>query len=123
MNCKDDSTGKLVLASSTWLSLIALVAGGIAANLGLIYTQSSGLQSRIDALDERWQKRIVVIAAELRKDTAALRDSIKSDTNNLRDSIKSMEQRIPPDWFRSMVERNTIRIDKLEDECRKNVKP
>jgi hypothetical protein len=101
--------GRLTLATSTWISLIALVAGGIATNLGLIYSQSANLQThlraqsenlqgRIDTLDEKWQERTVEMAKQLQHD------------------IQRVEDKIPPDWFRSMVERNTQRIDKLEDE-------
>ena len=105
--------GKLVLATSTWISIIALIAGGIATNLGLIYSQGNSLQShlraqsgqlqdRIDKLDEKWQERTINMASQLQAD------------------IRRVEGKIPPDWFRAMVDRNTERIDKLEDELQKH---
>ena len=92
--------GRLVLSSSTWISLIGMIVAGVAANLALIYGMSNSLQARIDALDDRWQERIVVITQQIQND------------------IRRVEGSIPPHWFKAQVDRNTERIDKLEEALR-----
>jgi len=89
---------RISLSVGTWVSLTGMIATAIAANLALIYSMSGNLQARMDALDVRWQDR-----------TSNMQQNLVSE-------IKAVEAKIPPDWFRQMVDRNATAIDKLKDE-------
>jgi hypothetical protein len=95
---KKMSNDKISFSTSTWLTLISLITTGVATNLILIYTMAGNLQTRIDNLDDKWQERLLVVTAEIKQD------------------IRSVESKIPPDWFRQMVESNQRKIDELESE-------
>jgi hypothetical protein len=92
------SSDKIAFSSSTWITLISLITTGVATNLILIYSMAGGLQDRIDSLDDKWQQRLLVVTAEIKQD------------------IHNVESKIPPDWFREMVENNTREIRDLESE-------
>ena len=92
---------KLTLSFGTWITLMATVCAGIAANLGLIYTMAGNLQNRMDKLDQRWQDRIT-----------HMKESLGAD-------IRAVEAKIPTDWFSKMVERNTSQIEKIWEETNK----
>lgn len=79
------------LTSWQWITLIVIVAGAAVST-----------HYRIDALDDRWQTRTVNIVTEIRKD------------------IARVEGKIPPDWFRAMVEENKQDIKDLESELTRN---
>ena len=70
-----EQNGKLTLTTSTWLTLIGMIAAGIATNLTLIYSMSGQLQNRIDSLDERWQERTVLITNQLNHITQIFYDA------------------------------------------------
>ena len=96
---------RISFSTSTWVTLIGLVGTGVGTNLILIYSLSGNLQDRIDVLDQRWQDRIMQISKDFRQD------------------MQTLESRIPPTWFRSMVEKNASDIKQnhrdiieLEDE-------
>ena len=93
---------RLSLTGGTWLTLISLVGSSVAANLILIYTMSFQVHQRVDELDDRWQDRIVAISREFKED------------------LRRIENKIPPDWFRAMVENNTREINRLESEFTKD---
>lgn len=63
---------------------------------------AGNLQTRIDNLDDKWQERLLVVTAEIKQD------------------IRSVESKIPPDWFRQMVENNQRKIDELESELNRD---
>jgi hypothetical protein len=90
------SSDKIAFSSSTWITLISLITTGVATNLILIYSMAGGLQDRIDSLDDKWQQRLLVVTSEIKED------------------IQSVESKIPPDWFRQMVENNQRKIEELE---------
>ena len=90
------------LSVSTWLTIGGMMAAGIAANLALIYGMAGQIQSRIDKLDLRWQERTLTLTRELKSD------------------IRDVENKIPPEWFRDMVTRNTNEIERLEDEMHRD---
>jgi hypothetical protein len=90
-------------STSTWITLITLVATGVGTNLILIYSMSFDLQERIDALDLRWQDRISSISRSFKED------------------LSRVESKIPPDWFRAMVDRNSEKIDTLEAEVTRDL--
>jgi hypothetical protein len=90
-------------STSTWITLITLVATGVGTNLILIYSMSFDLQERIDALDLRWQDRISSISRGFKED------------------LSRVESKIPPDWFRAMVDRNSEKIDTLEAEVTRDL--
>ena len=96
------SGDKIAFTSSTWVTLISLIVTGVATNLMLIYSLSGDLQKRIDDLDDKWQQRLIVVTQEIKQD------------------IQHVETKIPPDWFRQMVEGNGEKIDKLESEFTKD---
>lgn len=93
---------RLSLTGGTWLTLISLVGSSVAANLILIYTMSLQVHQRVDELDDRWQDRIIAISREFKED------------------LRRIESKIPPDWFRAMVESNTREINRLESEFTKD---
>ena len=93
---------RLSLTGGTWLTLISLVGSSVAANLILIYTMSFQVHQRVDELDDRWQDRIIAISREFKED------------------LRRIESKIPPDWFRAMVENNTKEINRLESEFTKD---
>ena len=88
-----ENTG-ISLSVSTWAKLVALVASAVAAFFAM-FLQS---QATMHELDVKWQNRIVELTREIRHD------------------IKDVETKIPPDWFRKMVEHNKQSIDDLERE-------
>lgn len=93
---------RLSLTGGTWLTLISLVGSSVAANLILIYTMSLQVHQRVDQLDDKWQDRIIAISREFKED------------------LRRIEGKIPPDWFRAMVENNTKEINRLESEFTKD---
>ena len=97
---KEGTTDRVILSPATWISLIGMICAGVAANLALIHSMAGSMQDRMDVLDARWQDR-----------TTEIRQSLSSD-------IKAVEAKIPPDWFRRMVERNTEQIDDLSNKLR-----
>lgn len=63
---------------------------------------AGNLQDRIDRLDDKWQERLLVVTAAIKQD------------------INRVESKIPPDWFRQMVENNQRKIDELESELNRD---
>lgn len=100
-----DHNEAVALSNATWISLIAMIVTAVAANLATIYGMSINIQNRMDRLDERWQERTAGMASEVRAD------------------IERIEQKIPPDWFRSMVERNSADIRELRDKVFNDLPP
>ena len=94
MNKADE---RISFSTATWITLISLIVGGVAANIMLIYNMSGNVQDRIDKLDLRWQDRTTQMSTRLEK------------------KIDNVADQIPPDWFRSMVEKNSQDIEKLEE--------
>ncbi len=89
---------KVVLSTSQWISLLLTVAGMIAAGIWGAHTIETRLGEKIVEMDQRWQKRTLELSRELRMD------------------IKGVEDKIPPDWFRAMVDANARAIKDLETE-------
>ena len=89
---------RVSFSSSTWISLLGLVVTGVATNLIMLYSMGFQLHERIDALDEKWQVRVIQLHSEFNAD------------------IDTLAERIPPEWFRSMVDANTRDIKRLENE-------
>ena len=74
--------------------LISLVASITISAGGVGFWQSSQMWE----LDRAWQERIGKI------------------TDDFGDKIETVQQSIPPDWFRTMVERNQAEIKRIETE-------
>ena len=89
---------KVSFSNGTWVTLIGMIAGGVGTNLILIYSMGLQIHSRIDSLDNKWQERVMEVHSEFRSD------------------IKDLSGRIPPDWFRKMVEQNSDDIQRIENE-------
>ena len=94
MNSKITESSTVSLSVSTWSKLIAMVATVIATFFGMFLSS----QQTMHDLDIKWQDRIAILSASIRSD------------------IRSVEEKIPPDWFRRMVERNQTEIQNLEDD-------
>ena len=62
--------------------------------MGALYQISSSMHTEIVSLDRRWQDRVSDIAREIRSEIHALE--------------------IPPPLFKSIVDRNTARLDRIE---------
>ena len=89
---------RVSLSTATWITLIAMIVGGVAANLALIYGMSQNVQDRMDVLDEKWQTRTIQMSTRLEL------------------KIEKVASSIPPAWFRNMVESNRNEIQGLEAE-------
>jgi hypothetical protein len=98
MPTKNECNERVSFTPGTWVSMMGMVGTGVATNLMLIYGLSGSLQDRIDTLDVRWQERMASISRDWKTD------------------MQHLESRIPPDWFRRMVEANTDDIERLENE-------
>lgn len=98
MASRNECNERVSFTPGTWVSLMGMVGTGVATNLMLIYGLSGNLQDRIDTLDVRWQERMTTISRDFKSD------------------MRHLEQRIPPDWFRKMVETNASDIERLENE-------
>ena len=97
-NTQPPKETRLSLSLSTLLTILAMVAGGVGANLSLMYSLHSNLHHEIVALDREWQFRISGLSEDLNSSIGSATDTSEKmlriivDTNIK--AIEKLEKRI-----------------------------
>lgn len=98
MTVEKTESQSVKLNTRDWLWLVVLIASAIGAH----YWQ-------FGRLDEKWQVRTDQLARDFRTEQTKLSDSIHAE-------IAEVRKTIPPDWFRSMLDRNSEEIQRVENQ-------